>query len=102
MCGTDTAGRGALEPPPEAGARMSYLTENSSSANRYLGRDEKKTLTESLKPKKDFIYLHIVCSLRSRRYNILDATKSVALPCVGVVAVVFTCLFSPHLTHIAS
>ena len=21
MCGTDTAGRGALEPPPEAGAR---------------------------------------------------------------------------------
>ena len=43
MCGTDTAGRRALEPPPEGGARTKiYSTENSSSANRML-RPRRKT-----------------------------------------------------------
>ena len=44
MCGTDTAGRGALEPPPERGARTKlYSTENSSSANRILRPRPKET-----------------------------------------------------------
>ena len=42
LCGADTAGRGVLEPPPEAGARTKlYSTENSSSANRILGPRQK-------------------------------------------------------------
>ena len=44
MCETDTAGRRALEPPPEGGARTElYSTENSSSANRILRPRRKKT-----------------------------------------------------------
>ena len=47
MCGTDTAGRGALEPPPEGGARTKpYSTENSSSADRML-RPRQKTPDQS-------------------------------------------------------
>ena len=58
ICGTDMAGRGALEPPPEGGARTKlYSTENSSSRIAYFGRDE-KLLTKSLTPNKDFIYMY--------------------------------------------
>ena len=47
MCGTDTAGRGALEPSPEGDARTKpYSTENSSSANRIL-RPRQKTPDQS-------------------------------------------------------
>ena len=47
MCRTDTAGRGALEPLPEGGARTKlYSTENSTSANRIL-RPRQKTPDQS-------------------------------------------------------
>ena len=66
MCGTDTAGRGALEPPPEGGARTKpYSTENSSSANRIL-RPRQKTPDQSpwhqgmaLYSRNDFIYVYV-------------------------------------------
>ena len=65
MCGTDTAGRGALEPPPEGGARTKpYSTENSSSANRIL-RPRQKTPDQSpchqgmtRYSRNDFIYIY--------------------------------------------
>ena len=54
--GTDTAGRGAFEPPPKTALHRSYLTENSSSANRILRPRRKKFLTESTK-KRMIIYI---------------------------------------------
>ena len=62
MCGTDTAGRGALEPPPEGGARTKpYSTENSSSANRIL-RPRQKLLTK-VHDTKQWLYIQgmILC-----------------------------------------
>ena len=58
MCGTVTEERGALEPPPEGGARTKlYSTENSSSANRIL-RPIQKTLDQIPDTNKGFhIYL---------------------------------------------
>ena len=66
MCGTDTAGRGALEPPPEGGARTKpYSTENSSSANRIL-RPRQKNPDQSpwhqgmtRYSRNDYIYIYI-------------------------------------------
>ena len=71
MCGTDTAGRGALEPPPEGGARTKpYSTENSSSANRIL-RPRQKTPDQSpwhqgmtRYSRNDFIYIYIGVPLK--------------------------------------
>ena len=43
MCGTDTAERGAVEPPTEGGARPKLCpTDNSSSANRILRPRQKR------------------------------------------------------------
>ena len=58
MCGTDTAGRGALEPPPEGGARTKlYSTENSSSANCIL-RPRQKT-PDQIPDTKEGFYVYI-------------------------------------------
>ena len=60
MCGTDTAGRGALEPPPEGGARTKlYSTDNFSSANRILRPRQKKTPDQIPDIKEGFYLLAI-------------------------------------------
>ena len=61
MCGTDTEGRGALEPPPEGrGARTKlYSTENSSSANRIL-RPRQKTPDQIPDTKKMILFIHLL------------------------------------------
>ena len=58
MCGTDTAGRGALEPPPEGGARTKlYSTVNSSSANRILRPRQKNSWPNKyMTPRNDLMY----------------------------------------------
>ena len=54
-CGTDTAGRGALEPPPEDSARTKLFDREFQfrELQTVAERDEKKLLTES--PKKRMI-----------------------------------------------
>ena len=52
-------GEGRWSCPPKAALERSYLTENSSSANRILGSRRKKLLTESLKSKNGFIYIYM-------------------------------------------
>ena len=60
VCGTDTAGRVALEPPPEGGAPTKlYSTENSSSANRMV-RPRQKTPDQIHDTEgNDFLYVYI-------------------------------------------
>ena len=58
MCGTDTAGRGALEPPPEAALEQSYIRPRIPVPRIPYCRD-KKLLTKYLTPKKDFIYMYL-------------------------------------------
>ena len=59
MCGTDTAGGGALEPPPEGAARTKpYSTENSSSANRILGPRQKET-HDQIPETKECFYIYV-------------------------------------------
>ena len=66
MCGTDTAGRGPMEPPPEGGARTKpYSTENSSSANRILRTRQKNPDQNpwhqgmTRYSRTDFIYIYL-------------------------------------------
>ena len=53
-------GEGRWSRPPKPALERSYLTENSSSANRILRPRRKNFLTESLKQKNGFIYICIL------------------------------------------
>ena len=77
MCGTDTAGRGAWEPPPAGGARTKlYSTENSSSANRILWPRQKQNPDEIPNTKEGFyldlfLYFSQYCSSTIRMADVL-------------------------------
>ena len=69
MCGTDTAGRGALEPLPEAGARTKLFDRELIPVPRiaFSSRDETKLLTESV---KEWFYGYVcicTCSFRKKK-----------------------------------
>ena len=60
LCGTDTAGRGALEPPPEGGVRTKPFDREFQYRESHTSAEIKKNLlSKYLNPKKDFIFMYM-------------------------------------------
>ena len=57
MCGTDTAGRGALEPPLEIGARTKLFDREFQFRESHTWAETKKTTDRMPDKKNDLIYL---------------------------------------------
>ena len=58
-CGTDTAGRGALEPPPEDGARTKLFDREFQFHESHTEAKTKKTPDRIPEKKNDHIYIYI-------------------------------------------